>query len=136
LLSYFHPLFILIPGILKARFHALRDGISLHGLQACDDTYLLCVALHNMILDADGEESSNEDEDGEDTDDEPPKNVDISPGLSAFTDENGVIYVHKLSLPYFREKLIEHHSIQHKLNQLRWPSTNGLPAPANIIAHS
>ena len=90
-----------------------------------------------MILDADREETGeDEDEDGEDIDDESPKNVDISPGLSAFTDENDVIYVHKLSLSYFREKLIEHHSIQHKLNELQWPSKNGLPAPANIIAHS
>lgn len=88
-----------------------------------------------MILEADGEET-DEDEDREDTDDESPKNEDISPGLSAFTDENGVLYVHKLNLRYFREKLIEHHSIQHKLNLLQWPSTNGLPAPANIIEHS
>jgi len=63
-------------------------------------------------------------------------NTDLLQELKPFADNDGVIYVRKLSLKYFKSKLIEHHSIQHQMGKLIWPSTNGLPPPANIIEHS
>jgi len=141
-------------GILKTRFRVLKNGITLEGIEPCDKTFLSCVALHNMILKADqqkdevAEEEDYDDgtsEEGDDalsTDDEANDtnlqrvNTDLLQELKPFADNDGVIYVRKLSLKYFKSKLIEHHSIQHQMGKLIWPSTNGLPPPANIIEHS
>jgi hypothetical protein len=41
-------------GILKGRWRILKAGIRVHGLEAGDNIWLTCCALHNMLLDHDG----------------------------------------------------------------------------------
>ena len=41
-------------GILKGRFRILKTGIPLHGIEAADNIWLTCCALHNFILEQDG----------------------------------------------------------------------------------
>ena len=41
-------------GILKGRFRVLKAGIRLHGIEACDNLWCTCCALHNMFLQYDG----------------------------------------------------------------------------------
>ena len=98
-----------------------------------------------MILDADVaaratdddvEDTDSMDDDDSFVDDETPMNLDLPDVLKDFADDNGVIYVTKLSLKYFQSKLIEHHSIQHHAGKLILPSTSGLPPPDNIVEHS
>jgi hypothetical protein len=48
-------------GILKGRFHILKTGIHMHGVEACDKIWQTCCALHNMPLDIDGLEQGWED---------------------------------------------------------------------------
>jgi Plant transposon protein len=41
-------------GILKGRFRVLKTGIRLHGIEATDNIWLTCCALHNFLLEEDG----------------------------------------------------------------------------------
>lgn len=41
-------------GIMKGRFRILKCGIRLHGVEAVDDLWATCCALHNMLLEVDG----------------------------------------------------------------------------------
>ena len=41
-------------GILKGRWRILKIGIRLHGVDACDNIWKTCCALHNMLLSIDG----------------------------------------------------------------------------------
>ena len=41
-------------GILKSRFSILKYGIRLRSLNQCDNVWLACCALHNMLLKIDG----------------------------------------------------------------------------------
>ena len=41
-------------GILKGRWKCLKYGIRLHGIETCDEIWLTCCALHNMLLEVDG----------------------------------------------------------------------------------
>ena len=41
-------------GILKGRFRILKTVVRLHGIEATDQIWMTCCALHNMLLDADG----------------------------------------------------------------------------------
>ena len=41
-------------GIMKGRWKVLQYGIKLHGIHKCDDLWLTCCALHNMLLEVDG----------------------------------------------------------------------------------
>ncbi len=41
-------------GILKGRWRILKTGIRLHNTEVCDNIWLTCCALHNMLLDVDG----------------------------------------------------------------------------------
>jgi len=40
-------------GILKGRFRVLKTGISLHGIDVCDNVWYTCCALHNFLLEED-----------------------------------------------------------------------------------
>ena len=141
-------------GILKARFTVLKNGIKLHGVDACDKIFFTCCALHNFILSED--EKNDEEDQDEDTEEEveadgisggvgraheqqpstAPRNDDLPLGLQPFADENGVIFVNKLDQDYFMKKLIQHHAIQHELQLLKWPKNNGLAPPEVILQHS
>ena len=39
---------------MKGRWKVLQYGIKLHGIHKCDNLWLTCCALHNMLLDVDG----------------------------------------------------------------------------------
>ena len=41
-------------GIMKGRFRILKTIIPLHGIDACDIVWLVCCALHNVLLKEDG----------------------------------------------------------------------------------
>ena len=41
-------------GILKGRWRILKTGIRVHNTEVCDNIWLTCCALHNMLLDVDG----------------------------------------------------------------------------------
>ena len=41
-------------GILKGRWRILKAGVRLHGVNAADNVWLTCCALHNMLLEVDG----------------------------------------------------------------------------------
>ena len=41
-------------GILKGRFTILRYGLSFQSISRCDQLWLICCAIHNMLLDIDG----------------------------------------------------------------------------------
>ena len=41
-------------GILKGRWRCLKYGIRLRGHKTCDQVWLTCCALHNMLLEVDG----------------------------------------------------------------------------------
>ena len=41
-------------GILKQRFTILRNGIRLDKIKFCDEIWLTCCALHNILLKIDG----------------------------------------------------------------------------------
>ena len=41
-------------GILKGRWRILKTGIRVHNTKVCDNIWLTCCALHNMLLDVDG----------------------------------------------------------------------------------
>ena len=41
-------------GIMKARWRILKYGLRYHSIEKCDQTWLTCCALHNMVLDKDG----------------------------------------------------------------------------------
>jgi hypothetical protein len=40
-------------GILKGRWHILKAGICVHGIDIADKIWLTCCVLHNMLLDVD-----------------------------------------------------------------------------------
>ena len=40
-------------GILKGRWHILKAGIRLHGVDAADNVWMTCCALHNWLLEID-----------------------------------------------------------------------------------
>jgi hypothetical protein len=42
--------------------------------------------------------------------------------------------VRKLSIQFFRSKLVEHFDILFKQNQIKWPSRNGLTTPGVVTA--
>jgi len=42
-------------GIMKGRFRCLKAGVRLHGIEKCDRLWLTCCALHNFLLDFEGE---------------------------------------------------------------------------------
>ena len=41
-------------GIMKGRFRVLKAGVRLHGIEAADNLWTTCCALHNFFLDMDG----------------------------------------------------------------------------------
>ena len=41
-------------GILKGRFRILKAGIRLHGVDNADSIWSTCCALHNLLLEIDG----------------------------------------------------------------------------------
>ena len=41
-------------GIMKGRWRILKYGIRLHGIDKCDQIWMTCCALHNMLLEVDG----------------------------------------------------------------------------------
>ena len=41
-------------GILKGRWHILKAGVRIHGVDGVDDVWLACCALHYWLLDIDG----------------------------------------------------------------------------------
>ncbi len=41
-------------GILKGRWRILKTGVRLHGIRVVDKVWLTCCALHNLLLDEDG----------------------------------------------------------------------------------
>ena len=41
-------------GIMKGRFRLLKAGVRLHGIEAVDNVWKTCCALHNLLLDYDG----------------------------------------------------------------------------------
>ena len=47
-------------GILKGRFRILKSGVRLHGIEAIDRVWMTCCALHNMLLEYDGLDESEE----------------------------------------------------------------------------
>jgi Plant transposon protein len=57
-------------GILKGRWRILKTGIHVHGVEAADNIWLTCCALHNLLLESDG--LSNKWEQGERSDWEDP----------------------------------------------------------------
>ncbi len=41
-------------GILKGRWRILKTGTCVHNTEACDNIWMTCCALHNLLLDVDG----------------------------------------------------------------------------------
>ena len=48
------------------------------------------------------------------------------------SEQRGIRVVRKLSLPFFRSKLVEHFDILFKQNRIKWPSRNGLATPGVV----
>ena len=51
-------------GILKGRWRILKSGIRLHGVDTADNIWMTCCALHNMLLEVDGNSESWDGEEG------------------------------------------------------------------------
>jgi hypothetical protein len=43
--------------------------------------------------------------------------------------DRSIRIVRKLSLPYFRDKLVKHFDILFRQNKIKWPTRMGAPAP-------
>ena len=137
-------------GILKGRFTILKTGVKLHGFELTNQIWLICCALHNMLLFADGldegwengkvpywekealeyvspegmsfaEQRTNRDLSGEpDILDESELNSNDFNFIHLAT-MNGKRYINKLPLKVFRKLLANHFDIRFKPRTLKWP---------------
>ena len=160
-------------GILKGHFRILKSGITIHGIEATDQIWMTCCALHNFLLEEDGlddrwdmnkyMESLGHHDDHDirrfletcngrvsqtqrqfDTSDMGAgSDVQRNCSTNAESQEsdgvpepnpNGAIKVQTLSLPYFRQKLIQNFDILWETNRIQWPSRTGLGSRPDINA--
>ena len=89
-------------GIQKSRFKVLQSGIMVHGVSVTDKIWLTCSALHNFLIDENGDEP---------WDNHISVNSDYARNNNMFipctTDVNSIpIAVNSLSRNEFRDKLI------------------------------
>ena len=138
-------------GIMKGRFSVLRYGIRLQSIKHCDQIWLTCCSLHNMLLDYDGYNENWNDSS---------KYVNINDNLhssntifnnpfainrlnreitgvgineNTCVDSNkfekytidGYRYVSKMPLDEFRQCLVHHFDIRFKMNSVFWPKHYG-----------
>jgi hypothetical protein len=52
--------------------------------------------------------------------------------IPATGDRRSVRIIRKLSLPYFRDKLVQHFDILFRQNKIKWPTRMGAPAPPTL----
>lgn len=129
-------------GVLKKRFTILSNATRLGSLEAMDDVWTTCCSLHNMLIDYDDTDS----DDLEQGDDVPNHNWENIINLQQntlnaehnvleddlFVDEindtadgtypNGsnIIPLKKLQLKEFKKRLVKHHAICKRFQQVHW----------------
>ena len=136
-------------GIMKGRWRILKSGIRLHGVDAADQVWMTCCALHNWLLEIDGLDehwengvpSSWEGESGQFLAGDTPFAINRlydtsamgagtlagtgTPNINVNTDDTRI--VRNLSLQFFRGRLIEHFDILFSQNAIFWPQRNHAP---------
>ena len=138
-------------GIVKGRFAILRYGTRLHSIAKCDQLWLTCLALHNLLIEVDGLAKNweqgfpsdwevisknfdtridtpfaitklNRSLAGDDTTETPDVvNSETTDSYEKYT-INGKRIVAKMPLNVFRNCLINHFDIRFKMNTIEWPT--------------
>ena len=132
-------------GIMKGRFALLRYGLRFQSIKRCDQTWLTCCALHNLLLDHDGLDTNWERTQLNEHNDtsfamerlgNPSLNINTSnnvndvPQYANFSSlckdytRNGYRVVRKMPLELFKQCLINHFDIRFKRNDIKWPKRN------------
>ena len=142
-------------GILKGRFRILKIGMRVQSIEATDQIWCTCCALHNLFLDKDGlcenwEAGSISDWLGELSNHCPNDIIDVEFDLSCMgfgndstitsnystsdcdtdietivAEFDDTIEVRKMNHKVFREKLINNFDILFFQNKISWPKRNG-----------
>ena len=116
-------------GIIKKRFQCLQHGVRLHGMDNVDKFWLTCCAIHNMLLDADGQ---NDNWNGS-VDSEYVRNLGLTAGCQTERNlqvdvenleiENETpVPVRSLTMGVFRERLVEHFDLMWRAKLVKWPA--------------
>ena len=137
-------------GIMKGRFAILRYGLRFQSITRCDQMFLTCCALHNLLLDHDGLQNNWNEYYDYDTNEitfamsrlnQPtaapqtihPDNSDIVSEIRErrnhvslcrkYTKDNCRV-VNKMPLELFKQCLVNHFDIRFQKNDIKWPSRN------------
>ena len=112
-------------GIQKKRFKVLQSGIMVHGVRVTDKIWMTCSALHNFLIDENGDEP---------WDNHMNVNSDYARNIIPCTTDlnNRPIAINSLSRNEFRDKLINHFDILWKHGMVKWPSRSGLGNPPSL----
>ena len=111
-------------GIQKKRFKVLQSGIMVHGVRVTDKIWMTCSALHNFLIDENGDEPWSRHMN---------VNSDARNIIPCTTDlNNRPIAINSLSRNEFRDKLINHFDILWKHGMVKWPSRSGLGNPPSL----
>ena len=132
-------------GIMKGRFAILRYGLRFQSIARCDQMFLTCCALHNILLDHDGLHNNWNDCDDNDNIEIPfamsrlsqptshPENVNIATcvterrslaSLCAKYTRNNCRVVNKMPLELFKQCLVNHFDIRFQKYDIKWPTRN------------
>ena len=132
-------------GIMKGRFAILKYGLRFQNISKCDQMWLTCCALHNLLLDHDGLSINWDKSDNCDNHDIPfammrlnqptthpdssnsttgaAGNKSIAQQCRAYT-RNGYRVVNKMPMELFKQCLVNHFDIRFQRNDIKWPTRN------------
>ena len=135
-------------GIMKGRFAILRYGLRFQSITRCDQMFLTCCALHNLLLDHDGLHNNWNEYSAYDTNDIPfamsrlnqptshpqilfPNSLNsvldvtemknIASLCRQYT-RNNCRVVNKMPLDLFKQCLVNHFDIRYQKNDIKWPT--------------
>ena len=137
-------------GIMKGRFAILRYGLRFQSITSCDQMFLTCCALHNLLLDHDGLHNNWNESYDYDTNKLPfamsrlrqptavPQHADQDRAdmLSDLTERSNLVsacckytedncrVVNKMPLELFKQCLVNHFDIRFQKNDIKWPTRN------------
>ena len=140
-------------GILKQRFSILRHGIRLESIKNCDEVWMTCCGLHNVLLKLDGYDKNWSTTNGENdihnvSNHDSPFSINrlnriiegndvdncevVNSSLFEEYIEDGYRIVSKMPLELFRQCLVNHFHIRFKMKSVFWPLHTNKNKPSDI----